>query len=274
VIELADDLWCVEADGVQLSQALNNLLINATQAMPGGGEVSVLAANETLGNDNPHHLHPGDYLRITIEDHGCGIPHENLSRIFDPYFSTKPQGTGLGLSAAYSIVRKHGGILKVSSKIGEGSGFTILLPALPGKRAEEEVTKNAETRGCGKILIMDDEDFIREIATEILEFKGYEIESCADGKEAVEIYKSARAGNVPFDAVILDLTVPGGMGGKEAATHLCRIDPDAVLIVSSGYSNDPVIANYRQYGFSGAILKPFDADSLTGALEMLIPGKC
>ncbi len=275
VIELADDLWCVEADGGQLSQALNNILINATQAMPGGGEISVRAVNETLGSDNPHQLPPGDYLRITVEDHGCGIPQENLARIFDPYFTTKPQGTGLGLSAVYSIVKKHGGTVEVSSSIGEGSGFAIHLPALPGRRAEEEeVNKKAEPGGCGKVLIMDDEDFIREIATEILEFSGYEMESCADGREAVELYKAARERNVPFDAVILDLTVPGGMGGKEAAIHLSRIDPDAVLIVSSGYSNDPVIANYRQYGFSGAIHKPFDADTLTGVLDMLIPGKC
>lgn len=275
VIELADDLWCVEADGGQLSQALNNILINATQAMPDGGEISVHAVNETLGSDNPQQLPPGDYLRITIEDQGCGITQENLARIFDPYFTTKPQGTGLGLSAVYSIVRKHGGTVDVSSTLGEGSGFAIHLPALPGRQAEEEeVKQKPEPGGSGKVLIMDDEDFIREIATEILEFSGFEMESCADGKEAVELFKAARERNVPFDAVILDLTVPGGMGGKEAATHLSRIDPDAVLIVSSGYSNDPVIANYRQYGFSGAIHKPFDADMLTMALKKLIPWKC
>jgi CheY-like chemotaxis protein len=274
VIKLADDLWCVEADGGQLSQALNNMLINSTQAMPGGGEISVRAANKTLESGNPHQLPMGDYLIITIEDNGCGIVREDLARIFDPYFTTKPQGTGLGLSAVYSIVRKHGGTVEVSSTVGEGSGFTIYLPALPGRQVEEDEIKNkAQLGGCGKVLIMDDEDSIREIATEILEFNGYEMESCADGKEAVELFKAASVRNVPFDAVILDLTVPGGMGGKEAATHIGRIDPDAVLIVSSGYSNDPVIANYQQYGFSGAIHKPFDADTLTKALEMLIPGK-
>lgn len=275
VIEPADDLWCVEADGGQLSQALNNLLINATQAMPGGGEISVRAGNETLESDNPCQLPAGDYLRITIEDHGCGIPRENLARIFDPYFTTKPQGTGLGLSAVYSIVRKHGGTIEACSTIGEGSEFTIHLPALPGMQPEEEeVKRKAEPGGCGKVLIMDDEGFIREIAAEILEFNGFEMESCADGNEAVELFKTAKERNAPFDAVILDLTVPGGMGGREAATQLRRIDPDAVLIVSSGYSNDPVIANYRQYGFSGAIHKPFDADTLTRALKVLIPGKC
>ena len=274
-IELADDIWCVEADGGQLSQALNNLLINATQAMPGGGEVSIIGVNETLERGNPQQLPPGDYIRITVADHGCGIPQENLARIFDPYFTTKPQGLGLGLSAVYSIFRKHGGAIMVSSSIGEGSVFTIYLPALPGRQAdEEEVMKKGESRSSGKILIMDDEDFIREIASEILEFNGYAIESCADGNEAVDLYKAARERNLPFDAVILDLTVPGGLGGKEAAAQLLRIDPDAVLIVSSGYSNDPVIANYRQYGFRGAIHKPFDADTLTRALEILITGKC
>lgn len=275
VIQLAEDLWCLEADRGQLSQALNNILINATQAMPGGGEISVCAVNETLESDNPQQLPAGDYLMITIEDHGCGIPQENLARIFDPYYTTKPQGTGLGLSAVYSIIRKHGGTVEVFSTVGDGSRFAIHLPALPGVQVEEEEAgRKAEPGGRGKVLIMDDEEFIREIATDILEFNGYEMESCADGKEAIDLYRAARERNVPFDAVILDLTVPGGMGGREAATHLRGIDPDAVLIVSSGYSNDPVIANFRQYGFSGAIHKPFDADTLTGALSTLIPGKC
>jgi CheY-like chemotaxis protein/anti-sigma regulatory factor (Ser/Thr protein kinase) len=274
VVELADDLWHITADSGQLSQALHNILINAVQAMPGGGEVTIRAQNETLGPDNLHQVPPGHYLRIVIEDRGCGIPSENLASIFDPYFTTKPEGSGLGLASVYSIVKRHGGAVEVSSTIGAGSSFTIHLPALPGFHAEgDAVGTAAEPIGGGRILIMDDEEFIREIATEILEFIGYEVESCTDGREAVECFRSARERGVTFDAVMLDLTVPGGMGGREAAALLLEIDRDAVLIVSSGYSNDPVIANFRQYGFSGVVTKPFAAGTLAGELERLVPGK-
>jgi len=274
-IDLPDDLWCVEADGGQLNQALHNTLINAAQAMPGGGDVAIRASNETLKAENPHHLPPGDYIRITIEDHGCGISEENLTKIFDPYFTTKPQGSGLGLASVYSIVRKHGGTVEVSSERGVGSTFTIHLPALPGKRTEGAVVKDTVLPAAsGRLLIMDDEDAVREIACDILEFIGYEVEGCSDGREAVERFRTARASKTPFAAVILDLTVPGGMGGKEAAPLLLEIDPSAVLIVSSGYSSDPVIANHRQYGFSGAISKPFDADTLARELGRLLPKYC
>jgi len=271
-LDLPDGLWCVEADGGQLSQALHNLLINAAQAMPDGGEVTVRGENETLETDNSQRLPAGAYLKISVEDSGCGIPEENLSRIFDPYFTTKSQGSGLGLASVYSIVKRHGGTVGISSRIGEGSIFDIHLPASPGNQPTGVAVKEAaELRGAGRILIMDDEDFIREIATEILQYMGYEVESCADGREALERFQKARELNNPFSCVILDLTVPGGMGGKEAAAHLLKIDPDAVLIVSSGYSNDPIIANYKNYGFNGAIRKPFDADTLARELAKLIP---
>jgi signal transduction histidine kinase/CheY-like chemotaxis protein len=274
VVDLAADLWCLEADGGQLSQSLHNLLINAAQSMPNGGEATVRGENEPLAANNPHRLPPGDYLRITVRDHGCGIPPENIARIFDPYFTTKSHGSGLGLASVYSIVKRHGGTIGVTSSMGAGSCFEIYLPASPGKRPEVAAAKEfADQRGGGRILIMDDEDFIREIAAEILQYKGYEVESCADGREAVELYRRARKSNSPYASVILDLTIPGGMGGKECAALILEIDPDAVLIVSSGYSNDPIIANYQSYGFSGAISKPFDADTLARELERLISGK-
>jgi len=274
IVDLPADLWCLEADAGQLSQSLHNLLINAAQAMANGGEATVRGANESLDADNPHRLPLGDYIRITIEDHGCGISRENLARIFDPYFTTKSQGSGLGLASVYSIVKRHGGTVGISSTLGEGSSFDIHLPASPGKRPEGAAVKvTAELPAGGRILIMDDEDFIRAIATEILQYKGYEVASCADGREAVDLYRSARQCNVPYAAVILDLTIPGGMGGKEAAALILELDPDAVLIVSSGYSNDTVIANYQNYGFSGSISKPFDADTLARELERLIAGK-
>jgi signal transduction histidine kinase/ActR/RegA family two-component response regulator len=274
VVDLATDLWCLEADGGQLSQSLHNLLINAAQAMPNGGEVAARGENASLDAENPHGLPAGDYLRITIRDHGCGIPVENLARIFDPYFTTKSHGSGLGLASVYSIAKRHGGTVGVTSSTGAGSCFEIYLPASPGKRPEfAEAKETIEKHGGGRILIMDDEDFIREIATEILLYKGYDVESCADGREAFELYRKAIRGNIPYASVILDLTIPGGMGGKEAAALILEIDPEAVLIVSSGYSNDPIIANYQNYGFSGAISKPFDADTLARELERLIPGR-
>lgn len=275
IIDLPEELWCVEADGGQLCQALHNLLINAMQAMAEGGEVTVRGGNEQLEVDNPHRLPPGAYVKITVEDHGCGIFQENFVRIFDPYFTTKAQGSGLGLASVYSIVKRHGGTVEVSSVIGVGSSFDIHLPASPGKRIESVEVKGAlDLPAGGRILIMDDEDFIREIAAEILQYIGYDVESCADGREAVERFQGARERNAPFAGVILDLTVPGGMGGKETALLLLEIDPDVALIVSSGYSSDPVIANYRQYGFRGAICKPFDADTLARELERVIPKKC
>ncbi len=272
VIDLSEDLWCVEADGGQLCQALHNLLINAMQAMADGGVVTIRGGNEKLEEDYPHRLPPGAYVKISVEDHGCGIHQENFVRIFDPYFTTKPQGSGLGLASVYSIVKRHGGTVEVSSAIGVGSSFAIHLPASPEKRIEGAAVKSAmDLPAGGRILIMDDEDFIREIATEILQYMGYDVESCADGGEAVERFQGARERNAPFAGVILDLTVPGGMGGKETALLLLEIDPAVALIVSSGYSNDPVIANYHQYGFRGAIRKPFDADTLARELEKVIP---
>jgi len=273
ITELADSLWCIEADEGQISQVLHNLMLNAAQAMPSGGEVTVRAFNEQLGSDNPLMLKPGPYLTITVTDHGCGIPRNLLTRIFDPYFTTKTDGTGLGLASAYSIVRRHGGGMEVASTVGEGSCFTVHLPASPGNLPEEEKarTKPGPARS-GRILIMDDNDMIREIATQILELLGYEVESCADGREAIVRFRLARESGRPFSAVILDLTIPGGMGGKEAAPLILEIDPDALLIVSSGYSSDPVVASFREYGFSGVINKPFDANRLGGELENLLKG--
>jgi two-component system cell cycle sensor histidine kinase/response regulator CckA len=272
IIDIQDNLWSMEVDESQLNQVLNNLLLNAGQAMPAGGEITVRAANETLLHDNPHQLPLGDYLRIAVEDRGCGISQENLVRIFDPYFTTKPKGSGLGLASVYSIVKRHGGAVEVSSTLAAGTTFSIHLPALPGRLPEDEVAKvSSELSGSGRVLIMDDEDLICDVATCILGIMGYEVDSCADGQEAVERFRAAREKNVPFSAVILDLTIPGGMGGKEAASRILEIDPDAVLIVSSGYSDDPVIANFRQYGFSGVVPKPFDTEGLAKELKRLIP---
>ncbi len=267
-VEPAKDLWCVEADEGQLNQVLNNLLLNAIQAMPDGGTLTVRAVNETLGANNQHRMPPGDYVKMTVEDQGQGIPAENLMKIFDPYFTTKAGGSGLGLTSVYSIVKKHGGTVEVSSSTGTGTCFTVLLPASPGKQLNVPcIDETADSVGSGRVLVMDDEKLIREIAMEILEFIGYAAESCKDGQEAVEAYRAAMEQDNPFTAAILDLTIPGGMSGEEAAARILEIDPKALLIVSSGYSNAPIVSNYRKYGFSAVIPKPFDVGTLAGTLE-------
>jgi len=270
-IELADGLWCSEADEGQINQVLHNLLINAVQSMPDGGQLTIRAKNEMLEQGNSHFLPPGEYIRIALADNGQGIPRANLARIFDPYFTTKPNGSGLGLASVYSIVKRHGGTVEVTSTVGIGSCFTVWLPASSGREpVDKAVEPMGELTGKGRILVMDDERIIRDIVTDILEFIGYEVESCADGREAIERFRAARDRGASFSAVILDLTVPGGMGGRETAARILEFDPHAVLIVSSGYSSDPVVANHLQYGFHGVISKPFDASTMARELERLI----
>jgi PAS domain S-box-containing protein len=269
-IELAEDLWSIKADAGQINQVLHNILINAMHAMPNGGVVGITGVNEQVSSGNLLHLPAGDYLRIDIKDQGCGIPQEDLPKIFDPYFSTKPEGTGLGLASVYSVVKKHGGAIDVSSTVGTGTIFTVFLPAVSGERpTETEAAGKNKLTGSGRILIMDDEQIIRDVATVILKSAGYHVESCTDGQEAVDRHRRRFGTVTAFDAVIMDLTVPGGMGGKEAARLILETDPNAVLIVSSGYSNDPVIANFRQYGFSGAVIKPFSVTTLVAEVQRL-----
>jgi PAS domain S-box-containing protein len=269
-VQIATDLCCIDVDPGQISQVLNNLMINATHAMPGGGVITISAMNETVFEGNALNLPAGEYLKISVQDHGCGIPPENIPRIFDPYFTTKRRGSGLGLASTHAIIRRHGGEIGVSSRVGVGTTFTIHLPALPqGSTARGMAGPREDLGGSGRILVMDDEELIREISQEILQCAGYCVECCDDGREALERYRQEWEKQTPFDAVIMDLTIPGGMGGKEAAEQILGIDPDAVLIVSSGYSNDPVIATHQRYGFSGSVVKPFSFHSLAGEVRRL-----
>jgi len=270
-VESADDLWNLEADEGQLSQVLHNLLINSVQSMPTGGEITIRVSNKTLQYDNPQLLQPGEYIKFAVQDQGCGIPEGNISRIFDPYFTTKPDGSGLGLASVYSIVKRHGGSVEVSSTQDSGACFTVHLPASPGRSPEHpEETENSSLEGRGRILVMDDEEMILDVASEILEFIGYRVECCKEGSEAVKCFHSAMEGNDPFSAVILDLTIPGGMGGREAAARILAIDPHAALIAASGYSSDPVIANCETYGFFGSIAKPYGAEALAREVERVM----
>jgi PAS domain S-box-containing protein len=267
---IPDDLWPVEADEGQISQVIQNLIINADQAMPHGGIVTVQVKNLTVSADQGLSLKPGKYVKMSIQDQGVGIPEENLSKIFDPYFTTKPGGSGLGLATTYSIIKKHEGYITVESEMSVGTTFTIYLPASEKKAPITPVGRANPSAGRGRILVMDDEVMIRDLTGHILRRAGYEVAFAADGAEALALYVNGRDAGQPFDGVIMDLTIPGGMGGKEAIKRLRDIDPHVKAIVSSGYSNDPVMANFREYGFSGCVAKPYKIEELHQALHKML----
>jgi len=264
---ISPGLWAAELDEGQISQVINNLIINADQAMPNGGLISVSGDNVTLDSKDALPLVPGNYIRLAIADSGIGIPRDLIPKIFDPYFTTKQKGSGLGLATSYSIIQKHNGLLTVDSVVGGGTTFSIYLPATGNEAPHREFVHEELCAGRGRILVMDDEEMVRSAAGEILEFAGYEVEFANDGAEAINLYRQGKQSGTSFDAVIMDLTVPGAMGGKEAVTELHAIDPDVRAIVSSGYSNDPVVADYIQYGFCGVISKPYSSARLTEAVR-------
>jgi two-component system, cell cycle sensor histidine kinase and response regulator CckA len=269
-----DDLRPVEADESQLNQAINNLAFNAVEAMPEEGVLTVTASNEILPLENTLGLLPGEYIRIDIKDQGVGIAAEIQERIFDPYFTTKDQGSGLGLAISFSIVKRHGGAITVDSTPGKGSTFSIFLPASQKIMVAHQPKESEEVLpGTGRILVMDDEETVSQVAVEMLQHLGYRAETVRDGVEAITAFRQAIAASKPFDAVITDLTVAAGMGGKETVRHLLEIDPQVKVIVSSDYSNDPILANYTSYGFKGVIPKPFSLTDLSKTLEEVIGDK-
>ncbi len=268
---LPADLWPVEVDGDQISQVIQNLMLNAYQAMPDGGVIKVSARNVVVSPQNPMWLRPGHYVRVEIEDQGAGIPAEMLTKVFDPYFTTKEEGHGLGLSSSYYIIQNHDGYLGVQSRVGEGSTFYFYLSAATAKPAvEQEGKKSIYPQGKGKVLLMDDEPMIRSTLREYLERCGYEIVVVKDGSEAVNLYAQEKKNQAPFDLVILDLTVPGGMGGKEAVRHILALDPEAKVVASSGYSDDPVMSEYQKFGFCGVLSKPFKMKELCAKIKGLL----
>jgi len=226
----------------------------------------VSAENVTVGPEDDQLLPRGRFVRISVKDSGCGIPREHLPRLFDPYFSTKPGGSGLGLAVSYSIVKKHGGQILVDSEPGRGTTFFVYLPASERAPAPQEPATSQPGTGTRRILVMDDEQIVRDIVEAMLAQLGYEATSVQDGAAAIGSYEQARAQGRPFDAVIMDLTIPGGMGGKEAIRELLARDPGVRAIVSSGYSNDPVMANHAEHGFCGVISKPYRLGDLAAAL--------
>lgn len=267
---IPDDLWPVEIDEGQISQVINNLIINASQAMPEGGFIEIHAENAKMKEKGILPLEAGNYVKISVRDYGTGIPAEYIKKIFDPYFTTKPKGSGLGLSTSYSIIKNHGGYLSVESESGKGSSFYIFLPASKFTAPLKEDEEKTELAGRGKILVMDDEEDIRKSLGKILANFGYEVDFAEGGTEAIELYKKSKESGRHFDAVIMDLTVPGGMGGLEAIRRLIEIDPEVRAIVSSGYSSDPVMANFREYGFKGVIAKPYKVGELGKVIHGVI----
>ena len=263
------DIWPVVVDAGQIGQVIHHLVVNAAEAMPRGGIVRVSAENAPGDSGLPPSLNPGNYVKIAIEDSGMGISEEILPKIFDPYFTTKEKGSGLGLATSYSIVTKHDGLIEVESTFGTGTTFTLYLPAFEGAVEMGDGSKNGPVSGKGRILVMDDEEIVKEIIGEMLAHLGYEVEFAGDGAEAIELYSAALASGTRFDAVVMDLTIPGAMGGKEAIRELKGMDPDVKAVVSSGYSNDPVMSNFREFGFRGVIMKPFRIQELSQVMTDL-----
>ena len=267
--DITQELWNVEADCSQISQVIQNLAQNAAQAMPEGGILKISAENTHIRGDDPLPLKIGPYVKLTFTDSGHGVEPQNLTRIFDPYFTTKEQGSGLGLAVAFSIINKHHGHLTVASAPGQGATFSLWLPAAPGTSpvSQPQTAPAGLPSGQGHILVMDDQELIRDLAVAMLETLGYAADVACDGDEMLEMYRTAGQSGNPYDLVIMDLTIPGGLGGKEAIRKLQELFPDAKAIVSSGYSNDPVISNHQEYGFCGYIEKPFTLNQLGETLE-------
>ncbi len=273
---LPDDLWNVEVDEGQVSQVIQNLVINAKDAMPEGGTIEVKAENVTVDDERAPCLlftGRGDYVKVTLKDHGIGIPEEHLDKIFDPFFSTKQKGSGLGLTTSYSIIKKHGGFIRATSHVGIGTAFEIFLPATRKRTHLQPGARSALAVGKGKVLLMEDEEIVRDTIGQMLSFLGYTTETAKDGVEAIDLYVEARDQAAPFDVVILDLTVPGGMGGKEAMEEFLEIDPKIKAIVSSGYSNNQITSEFTRYGFTDVISKPYRLEELSETISRVI-GSC
>jgi len=267
---MPDDLWLVSADEGQLSQVVQNLVINADQAMPEGGVVTIRAENMRIKENERGKLEEGKYVKLSVEDQGSGIPEEQLPKIFDPFFTTKERGRGLGLAIAFSIVNRHGGHMEVESALGGGTAFHVYLPTSETSAEPREGVQVEPTRGEGRVLVVDDEAIVRRSAGEVLKRLGYEVGFAKDGSEGLDLYEKAMKEERPFDVVIMDLTIPGELGGKRLVRKLRGLDPDAKVIVSSGYSDDPVMSQFKEYGFDGVLVKPYKVADLAAVIRKVL----
>jgi two-component system cell cycle sensor histidine kinase/response regulator CckA len=264
--EIAPEIWSAEADAGQVGQVVHNLVLNAQQAMPGGGSVTVRAENDVVGAVPHVPLTPGRYVRLTVTDGGPGFSPEYLARAFQPFFSTKPTGTGLGLATVYSIVRRHDGHMELANGPNGGACVSFWLPACDTEHPVVGRREAPVAHGAGRVLVMDDDPALRALAAECLAALGYEGAFAEDGAAAVRMYEEALRSGQAYDVVVMDLTVRGGMGGLEATQRLRQLDPGLRAIVSSGYSNDPVMADPPKYGFVGVLAKPWRLEDLARAL--------
>ncbi|MEJ2050775.1 MAG: PAS domain S-box protein, partial [Calditrichota bacterium] len=271
-LQLSKNLYPVSIDMDQMNQALHNIILNAVQAMPKGGTITVTAENKIIDKSNRlPGLEGRYYVQIRFTDQGPGISESDLPKVFDPFFTTKTTGSGLGLATTYSIVRRHKGTVSIESFNDRGTTVVLYLPAVITAEEEPMVSEDRRIpRSKGRVLVMDDEKGIREVCTEFLKYMGFEAVEAADGESAFQIYKEAYQGGKPFDAVIMDLTVPGGMGGQETIRRLREFDDKVRAIVSSGYSTSPVMANYQEYGFQGVVSKPYQLEDLKQVLEQVL----
>jgi signal transduction histidine kinase/ActR/RegA family two-component response regulator len=269
----SDNLWKVNIDPGQITQLAHNLVINSKQATEGEGTIVIQAENVLINEPTARKLsvEPGFYLMVAFKDSGRGIPVKDIGKIFDPFFTTKRGGSGLGLFSAYSIAKNHGGTITVESQLGQGSTFYVYLPAITeSTAAASEVDPSLIHFGSGKVLLMDDNEAIRCMAERMLQTLGYDVSVTKNGEEAIEMYRRAKETKNPFDAVILDLTVQGGKGGKQTLKELQAYDPDVTAIVSSGYSNDLVLSEYQEYGFKGSVSKPYRIQELGNTLSSIL----
>jgi len=271
--QFPEDLWVAEVDAGQISQVTQNIILNSRHAMPDGGTIKICCENISDGAEESLSLPSGKYIKTTITDSGTGISEKHLEKIFDPYFSTKQQGSGLGLAICHSIISKHNGSISVQSELNKGTTFTIYLPASLQKRSkadppETDIPLKPYKKAC--ILIVDDEYMVRKMAKHMLEHCGHEVLLAEDGQEAIACYTDHLIAKRFIDIVIMDLTIPGGMGGKDAVVEILKIDPDAKVIAASGYSNDPAIAHYTEYGFTASIAKPFQLAELNETVNRVL----
>ncbi|MFO7817240.1 MAG: PAS domain S-box protein [Desulfovibrionales bacterium] len=275
VFDFEDGLWTANVDKTQIEEVFSNLIKNAEQAMPDGGLISISLQNAEISQDEIPHLRPGKYIKAEVRDQGVGLESEYASQIFDPYFTTRNQGQGLGLAAVQSIIVQHGGIIEVESEVGKGSVFTFYLPAGEKENGQNGMLSSSQKREEGRvlrILVMDDEEMIREFTRELLEEEGHEVVDVPDGEQAVRVYRDYWQAGTPFDVVLMDLSIPGGLGGRETIGYILEIDPNARCVVCSGYASDPILSNYREYGFRAMLAKPHTAEELKNALARVTAG--
>ena len=273
---IPDDLWLCDFDENQIGQVIDNLIINAKQAMPMGGAIEIAAQNVLLQTHEYASLAKGRYVKLSIKDNGSGIPQEHLPHIFDPFFTTKINGHGLGLAISYSIVKRHDGCITVDAEPGKGTTFHLFLPAAPDNAAAAPTVNGNSisvntNRSCGRVLLMDDEEVIRDTVSNMLKALGYSVVCTANGQEALAVFAAETKGGRPFTAVMLDLTVPGGMGGKEATAMLRQWNSDIPVFVISGYAEDPIMAAPGNFGFTASISKPFQTADLANLLHQHLP---